>query len=403
MKYLSIFCFTLLFTCISSKARIPDASSDSIRVVHSISASAGIDYIANSVIDELKIPVDPDDMVSSHSDIPATLRYSFSLTNPRIRNYYPGGYQGIGLTILNIGAANGGGVEKSCHYIGNPILVYIFQGAPFRKLSRNLSLDYEWNFGASFGWKPYGPDNYNFNLSVGSRVNAYLNISLFLNYKITPDFAIFGGVALNHFSNGNTSWPNPGINSLGARLGVIYTFNPLPGNKFPDAIPDTIRHKKPEYDISVWGAARKRVYKGGEEPVLLKGHFACAGISFAPMWRLNPWWRLGPSADIQYDQSSDKKSRYISGSTTDDIRFSSPDFFRQLSFGISGHAELQMPIFALNVGIGVNILAPWENRGTYQNITLKAYLTRNIFLNVGYQLRNFHQQAHLMLGLGTTI
>lgn len=97
------------------------------------------------------------------------------------------------------------------------------------------------------------------------------------------------------------------------------------------------------------------------------------------------------------------KRNYISGETTEDITFKTPNFMRQLSAGISAHGELQMPVFAVNVGCGYNIYAPKENRGTYQNITLKTYIGSHFFINVGYQLRNFHQQSSLMLGAGITI
>lgn len=371
-------------------------------IVHHLGVNLGYDFMASSYVDELRPDFAQDEKIFARSALPVQLRYSFSFTNPRIRFYFPGGYQGISVGVMNIGISDKGGVKKASGYIGNPVLAYVFQGAPFWHPTRNLSLNYEWNFGAAFGWKPYGPENEHFNLTVGSRVNAYLNLSLMLKWEITSRIALTGGVSLSHFSNGNTSWPNPGVNSIGLRLGLDYTFNP-PSHGYQAAIPDTIRRRKTEFDITLWGSARKRVYLQRQPPVLLNGHYACAGLSFSPMVRLNPWWRVGGSADLQWDESSDLKKNYVEGSTSDDIRFKRPDFGRQLSFGISAHGELQMPVFAVNVGIGYNLVAPPENRGSYQNITLKTYFTRHIFLNIGYQLRNFRQQANLMIGMGVTI
>lgn len=370
-------------------------------VVHSLSVTAGLDYVANSTENEVTEPVPSEQRISIHSALPVTLRYSFSFTDSRIRHYLPGGYQGLAVGLPNFGAGEPGGFNKSRYNIGYPVSVYIFQGGPFWH-HNTLSLAYEWNFGASFGWKPYSASNRCFNLAVGSHVNAYLNLGLFLQWQLNPNVSLFGGLEASHFSNGNTSFPNPGINMLGARLGVSYTLNP-PHKGFPPAQPDTTAKKRLGYDISLWGASRKRVYKGGDKPVLLPGHFACAGISFAPMVRFGNWWRLGGSLDLQWDQSSDLKKNYIGGDTTEDIEFNHPDFFRQITVGLSAHGELRMPIFALNIGIGYNLVAPWENRGTYQNITLKTYFCEKLFLNVGYQLRNFHQQSSLMLGLGLTL
>ena len=392
----------LLLLALSSLITSAETKEEGGQIIHSLGVSTGVDYVANSTGDEIREEIQKGDKIYVNTAIPVNLRYSFSFTDPKIRNYLPGGYQGISIGILNLGGAQCQGIDKSTRNIGYPVLAYIFQGGPFHKFNSNLSLNYEWNFGASFGWKPYSEDNKYFNLTVGSRVNAYLHLGLNLRWQLNPHAALWGGIAVSHFSNGNTSFPNPGINSFGVRVGMELTVNP-PSEGFFPAIQDTVRKKKPEYDISVWGATRKRVYRGGEKPVLLPGHFACAGISFAPMARLNTWWRVGGSADIQWDRSSDMKRNYIEGSTTQDIKFSTPSFWRQVSIGVSAHGELQMPIFALNVGLGYNLLAPWENRGSYQNITLKTYVCRMVFLNIGYHLRNFHQQSSLMLGMGVTL
>lgn len=371
-------------------------------LIHSLSVNLGADYVASSVEDDIREKIPSENKISIHSSLPVNFRYSFSFTNPHIPNYLPEGYQGIAIGILNFGGLESGGSERACKNIGFPVLTYIFQGGPFHHLSPKFSLNYEWNFGAAIGWKPYSESNKFFNLTVGSQVNAYLNLNLFLKWQLNKKISLYGGVAISHFSNGNTSFPNPGVNSLGIRIGMNYTFNPLE-KKFAAPLPDTIRKRKLEFDITLWGSTRKRVYRGGENPVLLPGHFACAGLGVSPMFRLNNWWRVGGSADIQWDRSSDMKKNYIEGTSTQDMKFTTPNFFRQLSFGISAHGELKMPIFAVNIGMGYNILAPSENRGSYQNITLKTYLGSMVFLNVGYQLRNFHQQSSLMLGLGLTV
>lgn len=405
----SVFLLVLLLSTIRiSAAELEDNSVDSLThfphlpVVHSLGVSAGVDYVASTMKDEVRLEILPEDMVRVNSEVPVSLKYSFSFNNPGVRHYLPGGYQGISIGLLNLGAAQVRGLSRSTHYIGYPILVYVFQGGPFYKINPRLSLNYEWNFGASFGWKPYAEFNQNFNLTVSSRVNAYLNLGFSINWQLNPHTAFFGGVSVSHFSNGNTSFPNYGVNAFGLRIGMVYTLNP-PIEGFLPAQPDTIKRHNLQYDVTAWGATRKRVYKGGDNPVLLNGNFACAGISFAPMVRLDNWWRVGGSLDLQWDESSDMKRNYVEGSTTDDIKFTRPSFWRQTSVGFSAHGELMMPIFAVNAGIGYNLKAPEENRGSYQNITLKVYLGPSFFINIGYQLRNFHQQCCLMLGAGVTL
>lgn len=402
-----------LAAALSASGLVSSDSSECSPLIHRIEITAGSDYVASSISDDLREDVPANEKISVNTSLPVDIRYAFSFTNSNIPYYLPGGYQGIGAGVLNLGVFEKDGLKKSRSFIGYPVRVYLFQGGPFWHVRRNISLDYEWNFGATFGWKPYSPINEKFNLTVGSRVNAYLNLGLNLKFQLTPHSGLFLGLGVSHYSNGNTSWPNPGVNTFGLRAGFIWTLNPLPEvreivdrSSFQEETSENSRKddikekKKPEYDLTFWGSSRKRVYRGGEEPVLLPGHYGCAGISFAPMFRFGKWWRIGGSADLQWDGSSDKKHAYISGTTTEDIKFRHPDFFRQISFGISAHGELQMPVFAVNVGMGYNLFSPVENRGFYQNLTLKTFVVPRVYINIGYQLRNFYQQSSLMLGLG---
>ena len=90
----------------------------------------------------------------------AHLKYSFQLqpgsTADRI---YGSSYQGIGLGYFDFGN------DKE---IGTPIALYAFQGARIAKLTPRLSLNYEWGFGASFGWKPYNYLNNPNNTVIGT-------------------------------------------------------------------------------------------------------------------------------------------------------------------------------------------------------------------------------------------
>ncbi|MDE5555055.1 MAG: acyloxyacyl hydrolase, partial [Muribaculaceae bacterium] len=62
-----------------------------------------------------------------------------------------------------------------------------------------------------------------------------------------------------------------------------------------------------------------------------------------------------------------------------------------------------LPIFSINAGIGRNIIANGpDTRIFYQTLALKAYVWQGAFLQVGYQLSNFHLPNNLMLGVGYT-
>ncbi len=306
--------------------------------------------------------------------------------------FFPGVWQGIGAGV---------NMFDNPHGLGNPVALYIFQGAPIVHFNSRLSLYYEWNFGASFGWKPCNGLNALSNLIVGSKVNAYINLEAGLRWKISKSTALLAGVDITHFSNGNTSFPNPGVNMAALKIGINHSFDAEPNNSIPTFQPDTSECRpKIGYDITVYGAQRKRVYRGGEKPLLLPGHFAVGGINFAPMWEVVRTFRTGLSADFQWDESTDLQRHQQGYDADGNLMYSRPPFFSQLSVGVSARAELVMPLFSVNVGIGYNILRPEEQRGFYQLANLKVRLVRGLFINIGYQLLNFSRQNNLMLGFG---
>ncbi len=153
-------------------------------------------------------------------------------------------------------------------------------------------------------------------------------------------------------------------------------------------------------DVTAYGAWRKRVYRGGEIPVLLNGHYPVIGLDVAPMWQIKRIFRAGASLDFQWDQSTNLKKYHAYGSDSEDIRFYRPPILSQVCVGVSGRAELVMPIFSVNLGIGYNVIGPEETRASYQLANLKVRFTERFFLNVGYQLLNFQKQNNLMLGFG---
>ena len=182
------------------------------------------------------------------------LKYSFQFhPNTLASRVYGGAYQGIGVAHYTFGNRN---------ELGNPLAFYLFQGARIVSFTPRLSFNYEWNFGLSLGWKHYDPENNKYNVMMGSKMNAYINTNFYLNWLLSPQFDLRSGVTLTHFSNGNTRFPNAGINMIGLKMGLVYHFNRM--NKFftnPFSrmyIPKFPRHMS--YDLVVFGSWRRKGY-----------------------------------------------------------------------------------------------------------------------------------------------
>ncbi|WP_298074534.1 acyloxyacyl hydrolase [uncultured Bacteroides sp.] len=313
----------------------------------------------------------------------------------RLGRLYPNTYQGVGVGFTKFDT----GKE-----LGAPVSVYVFQGAPIARLSRRLTLNYEWNFGASFHWKKHDFETNPMNDVVGSRINAYINTYFYMEVLPLPNWRLSFGVDLTHFSNGNTNFPNVGVNTVGVRFGASHTFGDEPA--VPSA--SSLQPAKPlsllrriGCDVVLYGATRRRGIIIDDEPALLPGSYGIGGINVNPMYFVNKYFRAGFSLDAKYDESVNLRKYHVEGTEGEDLQFYRPPFREQVIAGFSLRAELTMPIFSVNFGVGSNFIRKGEEtHGLYQILVLKTFLTPRLFLHIGYQLRDFSDPNNLMLGMG---
>lgn len=328
-----------------------------------------------------------------------SLRADFSFSGDSKEGMlYKGTYQGVGI---------GGETFFSNSLLGTPFTAYVFQGAPIVNFSRRWWLGYEWKFGAAIGWKHYDKETADDNVVASTSATALMGLGLHLHYSLSDRWDISLGIEARHYSNGNTSLPNSGANTVGGSIGFAYVLNPLPKT-------GAVAHELEEeadrggwlYDIMVFGAWRKRIVNVGNytpEPQLVPGKFGVFGFQFSPMRSLNRYVAVGPALDVQWDESAGLEDYWVEGTTDDYIKFYRPSFWKQLSAGVSAHAELTMPIFCVNVGFGYDFINPKGDKRFYQSLTLKTFVTKHLFLNVGYRLGDFKDPQNLMLGVGVRL
>lgn len=107
---------------------------------------------------------------------------------------------------------------------GNPAALYGFVDFPLSRQKRN-TLNLSVNFGLSYRLNPYklsvnpGLD------TIGSRLGIYFSLNLNWVYKLNRETDLLYGIDLTHFSNGRTVTPNFGINMYALNLGFRYNFN----------------------------------------------------------------------------------------------------------------------------------------------------------------------------------
>ncbi len=323
------------------------------------------------------------------------LRYGFRFRPGSSEDWiYRGARQGIGVARYAFG-------DK--RELGDPVVVYLFQGGRIARLAPRLTLDYEWNFGLSFGWHPYDRRTNRRNLVMGSKINACLDAGVQLDWRFAPRFSLAAGIVVTHFSNGNTKLPNAGLNTLGLRVGLTGELGPV--EELPAvrrALPPFRRHVS--YDVLLFGSWRRTGVALDGRMIASPEAYPVAGFNFAPMYAFGYRFRAGVSLDGVYDGSANVYTKdYIVeiGGRDPGYTFYKPSLSRQLALGLSARAEFVMPYFTINVGLGVNVLHKGGDlRAFYQILALKIGMTRSSYLHVGYCLKDFHMPNFLMLGAG---
>lgn len=300
-------------------------------------------------------------------------------------------YQGIGVSYNTF---------FNSQELGNPIGLYIFQGARIARFTQRLSFNYEWNLGIAAGWKPYDFIHNRYNDVIGSKLNAYINVGANLTYAASKDIDIQAGVSLTHYSNGNTKTPNKGLNMVSGDIGIRYNFGRKSALYIKSATPHIAKFPKHmEHELLFFASWRRTSLDPSYNypNPYLNNKFAVIGLSYSPMYAVGYKFRIGPSLDLYYDQSAG----VTFGDHAGQIILFKPPFSKQLFAGLAAKADFVMPYFTLSASLGYNVMNnKTANKSFYQIFALKVNATKDIFINIGYRLSSFKNSNFLMLGFG---
>ena len=319
----------------------------------------------------------------------AHLQYSFYFpATSALGKLFPTSYQGIGLgfnTFFN-------------HQImGSPTSLYVFQGARIAQFGEKLSLDYEWNFGVSPFWKH--------NEVIGTNCNVYVNGGLLLSWYPIPEWKFSCGLDFTHFSNGDTKFPNLGVNSYGLRLTASRTFGggvvQSPARPYHNKLTEKSFLKRTSLDLIFCGAWVKDCVNYQGLLYNVDGNFGVLALHLNPLYQVTHYFSVGPSLDIQYNESANL-ANHVAGRhpTNHDLKFHRPPLSEQLAVGLSARLEFAAPIFSVNFGVGHNFIYNAEEwRGLYYILALKSFLHKGLFLHTGLRIPS-NSSINLLLGLG---
>ena len=153
------------------------------------------------------------------------------------------------------------------------------------------------------------PDHYyesTVNTIFGCYLNAYLNAGINLNVPITRYLALGGEFGYFHMSNGRTSMPNIGVNSLYGSVGVTASFN-TEVKKKPARFPD----QPYGWALNITGAA------GAQKAAIVDTRrFLISSLHAGAVYHATNWYGVGLGLDVFYNGGITKntdRSLYCGG------------------------------------------------------------------------------------------
>lgn len=286
--------------------------------------------------------------------------------------------------------------------LGNPWALYLFQGGRIVTFVPHLSLWYEWNLGISANWNHFEKNTNSYNFVIGSKVNAYMNTSFFLNWNTSSNTDIRIGFAFTHFSNGNSHEPNGGVNIISPLVGVNYYLNKTKEKGASQFTVGKIPYnRRVMYEVLLYGSTVRKKIILSREPLhsYSTENYRVGGGAFSTLYAFNHRVRLGGTLDVSYDESREVKYRLTSD--REELIVVNPSRRKQVSVGLAGRIDYVMPYFTISGGVGYDLIHEGRNtKRFYQNVALKISIYKGSFFNIGYRLQNFQNPNFLMLGVG---
>lgn len=294
--------------------------------------------------------------------------------------------------------------------LGLPLSIYIFQGATMKRFTPRLALNYEWNLGMSFNWRPYDPFDNPDNIALGSSTNVHVLLNSYLKWTLSPRWDLHFGVGLTHFSNGASKLPNKGLNLIAPFVEVAYNFNREPIGKSLESsikIPQVQPHI--DYDILFVASSRQARFDTTATNLVseyLDRNFKVFSLSYATLFVKNHKYKWGPSLEMVYDESSGarawRETNPADGKEYDRIKLGKPG--KRFSVGLSAKGEMVLPYISLFAQIGYNLLhGNKKDYRLYQIVGAKIYVTENIFGAFGIRAARFGKAQFLYWSIGYTI
>jgi len=292
---------------------------------------------------------------------------------------------GVGLSIVSLHSAAAG---------GRPIEAYTFFSYPFARLSDRVALTTDFGMGLSWRWRQLNEQTEGYEEVLGSSVDARIDWGFYVRYASTPRLAVFTGVDFTHRSNGGTVQPNLGINVLGPRVAVEYSFSPETPSAHPPIQPPPFH---PSWDVVVGGAGGVKSVVESRSP-FVRGSFGAFTVTGALQRHFYRFGRIAAGTDLFYDGSTGARA----DASEQEWR---ADAGQRFSLGLYGGYEHIVGRFSAIAQAGATAVRGFDSVDSrlYSRFGWRYRITDGVWSTIAVRAHGFHNASALEIGAGFRI
>ena len=284
--------------------------------------------------------------------------------------------------------------------LGYPNAMYLFMNAPFKRWEK-WAFNYIIRLGMSYNWEPQDPVVNPGNLVIGGTRNLYISAGLEAQYLIAESWSASMGFKFAHFSNGQSSLPNFGVNLLNPHLGIKYDFNGGERPEYKKYPKPEFTEKAMEYYFTIGSGVRQIVFNEDKTgvPDQLAVSYNIRNLSLAAQYHFKWLHKFGGGIDIIYWGPYDADITLGDGNIVQAVEYPFADY---LQLGIFASWEFVFNNISIYAQPGWRVLRKeYEGIPTdfYQHLALK-YHVKDLILGIAIRAINFGQAEYIEWNIG---
>ena len=241
--------------------------------------------------------------------------------------------------------------------LGHTLYSTVYLQKYIRSRDDKLQFSFKVAPGISYSTKTFEPESNENNTFVSTRINLIMEGNFLVHYRLAPQWNLYGGIALTHYSNGGVKLPNSGFNIPSLTLGAIYRPAETEPVRNGDPVTPIIRSLR--VNIMYAGSFKSE----GESTNDLAFAWTLSGYGY---WRMNHRSALTGGLDVFYNG-------------TIPARVDNPDANPYRLAVMAGHDLIAGPTSIL-FQVGYYVYRPEDvDKSFYWRIGVKQHISKKIF------------------------